>query len=78
MDAISLLKDDHRKVEKLFAQIKDEKDAADRERLFAEIKTELTVHTEIEPAIRSLGPHEVTVELHPEITETLKIVVASQ
>ena len=33
---------------------------------------------EIEPPIRSLGPHEVTVELHPEITETLKIVVASQ
>ena len=30
MDAISLLKDDHRKVEKLFAQIKDKKDAADR------------------------------------------------
>ena len=33
---------------------------------------------EIEPPIRSLGPHEVTVELHPEINETLKIVVASQ
>jgi large subunit ribosomal protein L9 len=33
---------------------------------------------EIEPPIRSLGPHEVTVELHAEITETLKIVVAAQ
>jgi large subunit ribosomal protein L9 len=33
---------------------------------------------EIEPPIRSLGPHEVTVELHPEVTETLKIVVAAQ
>ena len=33
---------------------------------------------EIEPPIRSLVPHEVTVELHPEINETLKIVVASQ
>ena len=33
---------------------------------------------EIEPPIRSLGPHEVQVELHPEITETLKVVVAAQ
>ena len=33
---------------------------------------------EIEPPIRSLGPHEVSVELHPEITETLKVVVAAQ
>jgi large subunit ribosomal protein L9 len=32
---------------------------------------------EIDPPIRSLGPHEVVVELHPEITETLKIVVAA-
>lgn len=33
---------------------------------------------EIEPPIRSLGPHEVQVQLHPEITETLKVVVAAQ
>jgi large subunit ribosomal protein L9 len=33
---------------------------------------------EVEPPIRSLGPHEVSVELHPEVTETLKIVVAAQ
>jgi len=33
---------------------------------------------EIEPPIRSLGPHEVSVELHPEVTETLKVVVAAQ
>jgi len=33
---------------------------------------------EIEPPIRSLGPHEVVVELHQEITETLKIVVAAK
>ncbi len=32
----------------------------------------------IEPPIRSLGPHEVQVELHPEISETLKVVVAAQ
>lgn len=33
---------------------------------------------EIETAIRSLGPHEVTIDLHPEVTETLKVVVAAQ
>ena len=33
---------------------------------------------EIETPIRSLGPHEVSVQLHPEITENLRIVVAAQ
>lgn len=33
---------------------------------------------DIEGPIKSLGPHEVTVELHPEVTETLRVVVAAQ
>jgi large subunit ribosomal protein L9 len=33
---------------------------------------------EVDPPIKSLGPHEVTIELHPEVTETLRVVVASQ
>lgn len=33
---------------------------------------------EIEQPIRSLGPHEVSVQLHPEVTEHLKVVVAAQ
>lgn len=33
---------------------------------------------EVEPAIKSLGPHEVTVQLHPEVTATLRVVVAAQ
>ncbi len=33
---------------------------------------------EIDSPIKSLGPHEVRVELHSEITETLKVVVAAQ
>jgi large subunit ribosomal protein L9 len=33
---------------------------------------------EIDPPIRSLGPHEVSVELHPDITEALRVVVAAQ
>lgn len=33
---------------------------------------------EVEPPIKSLGPHEATVELHSEVTETLKVVVVAQ
>ncbi|HZB97603.1 MAG TPA: 50S ribosomal protein L9 [Candidatus Sulfotelmatobacter sp.] len=33
---------------------------------------------EIDPPIRSLGPHEVTVQLHPEVVEHLRVVVAAQ
>jgi large subunit ribosomal protein L9 len=33
---------------------------------------------DVDPPIKSLGPHEVSVELHPDITETLKVVVAAQ
>ena len=33
---------------------------------------------EIEPPIKSLGPHEVEVELHADVTATLKVVVAAQ
>jgi large subunit ribosomal protein L9 len=33
---------------------------------------------EVDPPIRSLGPHEVQIELHPEVTETLRVVVAAQ
>lgn len=33
---------------------------------------------QVEPPIRSLGPHEVSVQLHSEVTETLRVVVAAQ
>ncbi|MGH7686649.1 MAG: 50S ribosomal protein L9 [Candidatus Dormibacteria bacterium] len=33
---------------------------------------------EIETPIKSLGPHEVSVELHAEVRETLRVVVAAQ
>jgi len=32
----------------------------------------------VEPPIKSLGPHEVEIELHPEVTETLRVVVAAK
>ncbi len=33
---------------------------------------------EVDPPIKSLGPHEVTVQLHTEVRETLRVVVAAQ
>ena len=59
MDAIDLLKQDHRKVEKLFSEIEKSKDG--RDRLFTELATELTVHAEIEeklfyPAAKDADP----------------------
>ena|SRR2546421_6477340 len=59
MDAISLLKNDHRKVEKIFSEI--EKGTGNRAQLFKELATELTVHAEIEeklfyPAAKDADP----------------------
>lgn len=53
MDAIELLEKDHRKVEKLFAQLEkiDEKNAAKREELFEQLKEELDLHAEVEETI---------------------------
>src|SRR5256884_9672056 len=48
MDAIELLKQDHKKVEKLFTEM-EKKDA--RQKLFPELDRELTVHAEIEEKI---------------------------
>ena len=48
MNAIELLISDHRKVSELFDQIENDGDTAVQENLFARIKQELTIHTEIE------------------------------
>lgn len=50
MDAFSLLKEDHRKVEQLFAQLES---ASGKQKLqvFQQIKTELDLHTHIEEKI---------------------------
>jgi hemerythrin superfamily protein len=51
MDAIALLKDDHRKVEKLFKEFESAKGDGRKERLAREICLELTVHTVLEEEI---------------------------
>lgn len=70
MDIYELLKKDHEAVSELFDQIEqtEEDDADERERLFAEINRELTVHGEIEetifyPAIKNADKtHDVVME----------------
>ena len=77
MDAISLLKNDHRKVEKIFAEI--EKDKGDRPQLFRELKNELTVHAEIEeqlfyPAVRDAKQtHDIVLESFQEHAQVKKV-----
>jgi hypothetical protein len=51
LDAVALLKADHRKVEDLFAKFEKTKAADKKQRLAQEICTELTVHTLIEEEI---------------------------
>src|ERR1700686_4520698 len=49
MNAIQLLKNDHKKVEKIFSDLENKTD--DRRALFPELDRELGVHTEIEEKI---------------------------
>ena len=51
MDAIAMLKADHRKVEELFASFEKARDAERKRKLATEICTELSVHTVIEEEI---------------------------
>lgn len=83
MDAISLLRDDHRAVEKLFKQYEETSSRAVKTRrtLVDKIIKELAVHAEIEeqlfyPAVRALDPAEESdvlegLEEHHIVTWTL-------
>jgi hemerythrin superfamily protein len=51
MDALELLKQDHQRVKKLFAQGQETEDKKQRKQIFKEIKAELETHTRIEETI---------------------------
>jgi hypothetical protein len=53
MDAFELLKEDHRKVEKIFAELEPttERAVKTREELFRKLQKELEIHTQIEETI---------------------------
>ncbi len=71
MDAFSLLKADHRKVEELFQQLESASGKA-KLRVFEQIKTELDLHTKLEekifyPALeKPRQTHELTLEAYEE------------
>ena len=51
MNALELLKQDHRKVKELFAQAKAAADDKQRKQIFDRIDTELTIHAHIEETV---------------------------
>src|SRR5437868_12269676 len=80
MDAIALLKSQHRLVEKLFAQFEDTDDDGEKRALFDEIADNLAVHTAIEerffyPAVRARQTEEELEEAYDEHLDAKKIIV---
>jgi hemerythrin superfamily protein len=79
MNGIDVLKQDHRKVEQLFAKFLQLQDSDDeRERVFQEIETELSAHAEAEekvfyPLLKAEIPDQVDEALqeHMEVKEML-------
>ena len=73
-DPIELLKQDHKKVSALFKKLlaKKEPTSTEREKLFTELNTELTVHAEIEekvfyPALKAAKQtHDIVLESYEE------------
>ena len=79
MDAIQLLKNDHKKVEKIFTDLENKTD--DRRALFPELDRELTVHAEIEekvfyPAAKQAEPTRDLVLESIEEHKQIKMVLA--
>ena len=69
MDAIELIKQDHREVDELFTQFLSAESDLTLEDLFQRIETALTAHTEMEekvlyPAVKKFAPEKVHEALH--------------
>jgi len=85
MDALELLKEDHRKVGDLFAQLKATGDEKRHQQLFEQIRVELEIHTHIEetvlyPAFEKYGQLKALVleayEEHKQIKTLISEVIA--
>src|SRR5690242_5141773 len=80
MDAIALLKQQHRLVEELFEQFESIEDETQKQALFDEIADNLAVHTVIEerffyPAVRARQTEEQLEEAYDEHLDAKKILV---
>jgi hemerythrin superfamily protein len=78
MDAIELLKEDHKKVEKIFSEMEKKEN---RQKMFPELDRELSVHAEIEerifyPATRDAEPTRDLVLESIEEHKQIKMVLA--
>ena len=78
-DAITLLETDHRTVEQLFTQLQETLDPTDREDVFAQIASELTVHAEIEeqliyPLAKEVGLVDITEHAEEEHDEVKQLI----
>src|SRR5215467_12703687 len=80
MNAIDLLKDDHREVERLFSEFLASEDAEpdQREEIFQQIEKELLIHGDIEekifyPAVEDFSPDKIeeAVHEHAQIKQSL-------
>jgi iron-sulfur cluster repair protein YtfE (RIC family) len=76
VDAIALLKADHRKVEELFAQVQElgENAHVARQKLFKQIDEELTIHSKIEetifyPALKAKADADEAADAEQEVLE---------
>lgn len=63
VDPVKLLRDDHKKVQKLFKDFEKTEDPSEQESIFIEVSTELKIHTTVEeelfyPACREAGADE--------------------
>jgi hemerythrin superfamily protein len=78
VDPFKLLKKDHKKVSDLLKRLDktEEKDASTREKLFAQVKSELETHTQIEETVLypALEEHEETKDITLEAYEEHKVV----
>jgi hemerythrin-like domain-containing protein len=78
LNAVDLLSQQHREVEKLFAAFEKAEDAEDKEALFEEIADKLAVHTKIEeqifyPAVREKKTEDMVMEAFVEHTSAKRL-----
>src|SRR5262245_29204762 len=78
MNPIDIIKDDHRRIEQLFAKFLETNSEVTQETLLQEIETGLNTHTEMEervlyPALRPYAPEKVDVAIdeHTQVQELL-------
>ena len=78
MNAVDIIKEDHRRIEDLFAKFLETDSEVTQETLFEQIETGLNIHSEMEervlyPALRQFAPEKVdeAIDEHSEVKDLL-------